>query len=123
MLDVKYSHLEMLRSVVKTAAECEKADHRKNADEKAASWLMKQAKDAELVMDDDLKHEVQTKLAGSKRTRKESSTGDEADEDDVDKPFFKVHDDEKVRERNRGAQRTQAEKQEVEKKRNTAMLK
>ena len=58
MLDVKYSHLEMLRSTVRTAADLEKTDHRKNADEKAASWLIKQAKDAELVMDDDLRYEV-----------------------------------------------------------------
>ena len=41
MLDVKYSHLEMLRSVVKTAADLEKQDHRRYADEKAASWLVK----------------------------------------------------------------------------------
>lgn len=58
MLDVKYQHLEMLRSVVKSATDLERDDHRKHADEKAASWLLKQAKDAELVMDDGLKAEV-----------------------------------------------------------------
>jgi len=58
MLDVQYSHLEMLRGVVKTATDLEKEDHRKMADEKAATWLVKQAKEAELMMDDDLKHEV-----------------------------------------------------------------
>ena len=70
MLDVQYQHLEMLRGVVRTATDLEKDDHRKMADEKAATWLVKQARDAELMMDDDLKHEVQTKLAGSKRKRR-----------------------------------------------------
>ena len=37
MLDVKYSHLEMLRSVVKQATDLEKTDHRTKADEKAAT--------------------------------------------------------------------------------------
>ena len=41
MLDVKYSHLELLRSVVTTATDLEKQDHRRAADEKAASWLVK----------------------------------------------------------------------------------
>ena len=41
MLDVKYSHLELLRSVVTTATDLEKQDHRSKADEKAASWLVK----------------------------------------------------------------------------------
>ena len=40
MLDVKYSHLELLRSVVTTATDLEKQDHRRNADEKAATWLV-----------------------------------------------------------------------------------
>ena len=70
MLDVNYSHLEMLRSVVKQATDLEKTDHRVKADEKAASRLVKMAREAELVMDDDLKHEVQIKLAGSKRLKK-----------------------------------------------------
>lgn len=41
MLDVKYSHLELLRSVVTTATDLEKQDHRRHADEKAATWLVK----------------------------------------------------------------------------------
>ena len=36
MLDVKYTHLEMLRSVVKQATDLEKTEHRTKADEKAA---------------------------------------------------------------------------------------
>ena len=43
MLDVKYSQLELLRSVVETAKELEKDTHRKQADEKSASWLLKKA--------------------------------------------------------------------------------
>ena len=70
MLDVQYTHLEMLRSVVKQATDLEKTDHRTRADEKAASQLVKMAQEAELIMDDDLKLEVQTKLAGSKRLKK-----------------------------------------------------
>ena len=58
MLDVKYQHLELLRSVIAQATEAEKDHHRKHADEKAATWLVQQAKNAELVMDDDLKQEV-----------------------------------------------------------------
>ena len=82
--------------MVKQAADLEKEEHRRMADEKAASWLVKQAKEAELVMDDDLRHEVQEKLAGQKRKRKGGQGLDEADLDEnVDKPLFKVHDDEK----------------------------
>ena len=58
MLDVKYTHLEMLRSVVKQATDLEKIEHRTKADEKAACQLVKMAREAELVMDDDLRHEV-----------------------------------------------------------------
>jgi len=96
MLHVEYAHLEMLKSVIKSATDLEKIDHRKHADEKAASWLVKTAKSAELVMDDDLKSEVQEKLAGSKRLRK----ADDYDEN-TDTPLFKNFDDAKIRERNR----------------------
>lgn len=43
MLDVKYSNLEMMRPFVEGAMQLEKAVHRANADEKAASWLVKTA--------------------------------------------------------------------------------
>ena len=49
---------------MRQVSDLEKEEHRRMADEKAASWLVKQAKEAELVMDDDLRHEVQEKLAG-----------------------------------------------------------
>ena len=79
MLDVKYTHLEMLRSVVKQATDLEKTEHRTKADEKAACQLVKMAREAELVMDDDLRHEVQTKLAGSKRLKKNQKKSSDAD--------------------------------------------
>jgi len=37
MLDVNWSHLEMIRPVVKSATDTEKQDHRTSADEKAAT--------------------------------------------------------------------------------------
>jgi len=49
------------------------------------------AKEAELVMDDDLKTEIQEKLAGSKRIRNKQSS--EGYDENVDKPLFKIHDD------------------------------
>jgi hypothetical protein len=68
MLDVKFSHLELLRSVVKSATDLEKQDHRVNADEKAATQLLMLARSADLIMDDEMKQEVQEKLqAGTKR--------------------------------------------------------
>jgi len=120
MLDVKYQHLEMLKSVVKSATDLEKQDHRKHADEKAASWLLKQAKEAEIDLDDDLRHEVQAKLAGSKRTRKAS---DQDFDEPIDQPLFKVFDDQKFKERNRAVQREQALKEGYEKTRKAAMVK
>ena len=109
----------MLKSVVQTAADLEKADHRKQADEKAATWLVKQAKEAELVMDDDLKHEVQSKLAGSKRKKKGAAAGGPEDmaefDENTDKPLFKQHDEDKFKERNRGQQRLQALKKTYDK--------
>ena len=54
---------------------------------------MKTAKDADLELDDDLKHEVQEKmgtLSGKKRPR---NTKGGNDEDNIDKPLFKEYDD------------------------------
>ena len=73
MLEVKYAKLELMRPVINAAIESEKTTHRQQADQKAASWILKNAKDADLLMDDDLKHEVQEKLgnlSGKKRTKK-----------------------------------------------------
>ena len=58
MLEVKYSKLELMRPVVNAAIETERTTHREQADQKAASWILKTAKEADLEMDDDLKHEV-----------------------------------------------------------------
>ena len=121
MLDVKYQHLEMLRSVVKTATDLEKTYHRTRADEKSATQLVKMAKEAELVMDDDLKTEVQEKLAGSKRIRNKQSS--EGYDENVDKPLFKIYDDQKIKERDRGVQRANALKQGYDKERKSMALK
>jgi superfamily II DNA/RNA helicase len=48
MLDVKFTMLEMLRPLVKAAQDVEKSTHREKADDKSATWLLKQAKEADL---------------------------------------------------------------------------
>jgi ATP-dependent RNA helicase DDX24/MAK5 len=58
MLDVKFTMLEMLRPMVKSAQDVEKNTHREHSDDKAATWLLKQAKEADLALDDDLKLEI-----------------------------------------------------------------
>ena len=108
----------MLRNVIRSATDLEKTEHRRHADEKAASWLVKTAKSAELVMDDDLKHEVQEKLAGTKRLRKT----DDFDEN-TDIPLFKHQDDFKLKERNKAKQREQALKAGYDKQRDSVILK
>ena len=122
MLDVKYQHLEMLRPIVKTATDLERDDHRSRADQKAATWLVNQAKDAELVMDDDLRVEVQEKLAGQKRKRSKNA-GDEDYDENVDKPLFKEFDDQKFKERNKAEQRNKALKTGYDKYRDSMMQK
>jgi hypothetical protein len=67
MLDVKFTMLEMLRPLVKAAQDVEKSTHREKADDKSATWLLKQAKEADLQLDDDLKLEINNKLSGKKR--------------------------------------------------------
>jgi len=91
MLDVKYGNLELMKGVVNAAIEVEKAAHRSNADEKAATWLIKTAKAADLTLDDDLKVEVQEKLSGKKRRHTEKD-GEHA-VDDIDVPLFPSYDD------------------------------
>lgn len=65
---------------------------------KEASWIIKQAKDADLVLDDDLKAEVIEKMSGQKRTKKEATKGklkgqdnEEKDFDPLDDPFSEVN--------------------------------
>lgn len=48
MLDMKYTQLEMLRKVVRTAQELEKDSHREKTGDKEASWLLKYAKEADM---------------------------------------------------------------------------
>jgi hypothetical protein len=92
-----------MRSVVKAAQEIEKESHKKTLDEKGASWLLKQAKEADLALDDDLQHEVAEKLAGKKRTHRQKGEDevDERDEIALAKTLFKNHDDLKIRDRNK----------------------
>jgi len=83
-----------MRPIVNSAIEVEKTAHRFDADKKAASQVLKMANDADLILDDDLRHEVQEKLgkslvgklAGKKRAR---SADDEGVADDIDTPLFK----------------------------------
>ena len=58
MLDVKFSMLEMLRPLVRASQDLEKSTYREKVDDKSATWVLKQAKDAELDLDDDLKLEI-----------------------------------------------------------------
>ena len=113
MLDVKYAHLELMKPVVNTAVELEKKAHREGADEKAANWLLKTAREADLALDEDLKAEVQEKLAGKKRQRSQQEDSDGGD--DIDKPMFKQFDDGGERKRLKTEQRAQALKQHYEK--------
>lgn len=64
---MKYTQLEMLRKVVRTAQELEKDSHREKTGDKEASWLLKYAKEADMQLDDDLKLEINNKLSGKKR--------------------------------------------------------
>ena len=59
--------LEILRKVVKTAQELEKVSFKEKTDDKTASWVLKTAQDADLLMDEDLKLEVNQKLSSKKR--------------------------------------------------------
>ena len=77
-------------------------------------------------MDDDLKAEVQEKLAGTKRTRRQAGnmhSGEDGFDENTDKPIFKVHDEEKFKERNRAEQRNKALKASYEKDHKAVMLK
>jgi hypothetical protein len=111
-----------MRNVVDTAKELEKDSHRKHADEKAANWLIKQAKECELDLDDDLKVEISEKLAGRKRKNGERSGTDEFI-DEIEKPLFKQYDDSKQRTRNREEQRKISLKESYEREHKQQMLK
>lgn len=86
--------------------------HREQADDKAAGWLIKQAKDADLILDDSLKMEISQKLSGKKRTHLER-------EENLELGMFPDLKTEKAaKERNKAAQRASALKKqyEIEKK-------
>lgn len=69
MMEIRYSNLENMRPMVMAAQELEKQSHRTSADQKAASWLLDLAKNADLDIDDDLKTEVTSKLLGKRAER------------------------------------------------------
>lgn len=104
MLDIKYANLELLKQVVKSAQELESHTHRQVADDKAATWLIKQAKEADLVLDDALKVEINQKLSGKKRTFLEQQGEDL-------QIFGSLKSEAAAKERNRAAQRATALKQ------------
>ena len=68
-----------MRPVVKSAQQLELTSYRQNLDQKEASWILKQANEADLALDEDLKHEVVKKLSGSKRTFSERGGETEGD--------------------------------------------
>ena len=94
MLDVKYAKLELTRPAVNAAIDSEKTFHREHADQKAASWVLKTAKEADLTLDDDLQYEISDKLgtiSGKKRLR--GSGDDEEELKAVESTLFKSYDD------------------------------
>lgn len=59
-------------------------------EQKEASWILKQAKEADLCLDDDLRAEVAEKLSGKKRTKgqaKNMADEDDANFDPLDDPY------------------------------------
>ena len=95
MLDVKYAKLELMRPAVSAAIESERTFHRENADQKAASWMLKTAKEADLTLDDDLRYEIEQKLGTTLSGKKRARTTDNEDLelDDQGNPMFKNYDD------------------------------
>ena len=94
MLDVKYAKLELMRPAVNAAIDSEKTFHREHADQKAASWVLKTAKEADLTLDDDLQYEIQEKLGTVSGKKRRRSEGDEDDElTAAESTLFKSYDD------------------------------
>jgi len=118
MMDVKYANLETLKGVVKSAQQLESHTHRQIADEKSASWLIKQAKEADIVLDEALKMEISQKLSGKKRSYLEKIEQDAGGDLDFNM-FGSLKGERAAKERNKAVQRAAALKQqyEMEKKR------
>jgi len=118
MMDVKYANLETLKGVVKSAQQLESHTHRQIADEKSASWLIKQAKEADIVLDEALKMEISQKLSGKKRSYLEKIEQDAGGDLDLNM-FGSLKGERAAKERNKAVQRAGALKQqyEMEKKR------
>jgi hypothetical protein len=72
LFEVKFHLLDKIRPLIDQAKEIEKTVHRKEADEKAANWMLKAAQDAELELDEDMQIEIAEKL-GSKAAKGDKS--------------------------------------------------
>ena len=58
MLSVGYNNLELMRPVVRQAQVLEAASHREERNAKEADWTLNLAKEADLLLDDDLRKEI-----------------------------------------------------------------
>lgn len=67
MYSIKYAVLEKLKPLISQAKDLEKTVHQKKQKEKSANWMMTQAKDAELELDEELQYEIQEQLGGKKK--------------------------------------------------------
>ena len=62
MFDINYGSLDKLRPLIEQAKEMEKSIHQKKQDEKAANWIVQNAINGELPLDEDMKYELYQKL-------------------------------------------------------------
>ena len=71
MFEVKYAILEKIRPLIDQAKDLEKTMHRTKQDEKAAGWMIQQAKEADLGIDEEVQLDLSSKL--SKRAQERMS--------------------------------------------------
>ena len=55
---ISYVQLSKLEALVEAAKQFESALHKSDREKKSANWLIKAAKDADLTLDDNLKHQI-----------------------------------------------------------------
>lgn len=70
LFGVSYNLLEKIRPLIDQAKELEKDIHRKQQGEKSANWVLKQAQQADLDLDDDIQMELHQQL-GQKAAKRE----------------------------------------------------
>lgn len=56
--EVKYNVLDKIRPLIDQAIVIEKQIHKKEANQKEANWTLTMAKEADLILDEDLQFEV-----------------------------------------------------------------